>query len=240
MLDRVAILQMPAVSVKITWDRLRLKAKRQFKKMVWYLCVISPEISSGLGATGEQRVNPRRCVRRSRREEQDNQYHIRTKGDLHRDDGGHVETQHHHDPRPTEPAIEKGQHRERFEGGQDEEGNFEKLRHQRMLKHHQTEVDVEGARFGRTVGDIGEDRLVEKDLRSADSESAHADERVGQTENGRHREERGGVPRIRRRLPGLHHAQSIDAGRNREHVGGVEHRQLAMVNLAEASCESLV
>ncbi|MCP4758307.1 MAG: hypothetical protein GY876_02445 [Planctomycetes bacterium] len=37
MLDRVSILRMPAVSVKIARDRLRLKAKRQFKKTVWCL-----------------------------------------------------------------------------------------------------------------------------------------------------------------------------------------------------------
>ena len=37
MLDRVSILHMPAVTVKIAWDRLRLNARRQLMKSVRYL-----------------------------------------------------------------------------------------------------------------------------------------------------------------------------------------------------------
>ena len=36
MLDRVSILHMPAVSLKVAWDRLRLNARRQFIKSVRY------------------------------------------------------------------------------------------------------------------------------------------------------------------------------------------------------------
>ncbi|MCP4894739.1 MAG: hypothetical protein GY911_13120 [Actinomycetales bacterium] len=36
MLDRISILHMPAVSVKIAWDRLRLNARRQLMKSIRY------------------------------------------------------------------------------------------------------------------------------------------------------------------------------------------------------------
>ena len=96
----------------------------------------------------EQHPDPRGGVRRGRGEEHHDQDHVRAERDLHKENGGHVETQHHDDPAPAEPAIEQGDHRERFEHGQHEEAHFEELRHERVLEHQQAKVEMEGAWFG--------------------------------------------------------------------------------------------